>query len=110
MDIFNNLNEYSNFIHFFVEYYLACFRSLPFDTRTFVGFITVALFNVIIAFSCVELFVAFSAIYVGICTYIKCCIEDISMTINRSNVQIYQNGSIRAELKELIELHVNCYR
>lgn len=87
-----------------------CFRSLPFDTRTFAGFITVTIFNVIIAFSCVELYVAFAAIYVGICTYIKSCIDDISLTVNRLNVEIYQNGLIRAELKEIIELHGNWYR
>lgn len=53
---------------------------------------------------------AFTPIYVEACTTIEACYEDISMNIVRLNKNIRQQTTIKNELKEFIELHLNCYR
>lgn len=105
------------------------FRPLPFDTRTSIGFTILVILNAVIAASCIYYYVAFAAIYAGICTIIETCVNDISIRKSNLNVKIGGNSSfgnelnkthinvkigqkvtINGEMKQLIELHRNLYR
>ena len=74
------------------------------------GFITVTIFDTVICLVTVELCIAFAVFYAGICTYIKSCIDDVSMVIGHMNVNIDEKLSFPDELMQIIELHANCYR
>lgn len=85
-------------------------RALPFDTRTFAGFTTAVIFNVIIATSLAQFCAAFGALYAGICSFIKPCIDDVSMVIDHINANVDEKLSFRDEMIQIIQLHSNCYR
>lgn len=53
---------------------------------------------------------AFTVIYVGICTNIVSIADDISMNIDRLNGIIGRKISIKDELKQFMGLHLHCYK
>lgn len=61
-----------------------------------------------VAFSSIG--VAFAMINLGLCTNIETCVKDVSLTIANLNSTIARRIAIKAELKDLIELHLDCYK
>lgn len=74
------------------------------------GFIAITILDVFISLAVIELGIAFAAVYVGVCTFINSCIDDVSIVIDHVNANIDHKVSFRDELMQIIELHANCYR
>lgn len=54
--------------------------------------------------------VAFAMIYLGICMSIETCIVDISLTVTNLNCRIARRTAIKTDLRQLIELHLDCFK
>lgn len=58
----------------------------------------------------VMLYIAFATIFITICTSVNSIVADISRIIVRSNEKIERRASIKREFKEIIGLHLHCFR
>lgn len=85
------------------------FRS-PYFARDPVGFSISVFLSMLITVAYVLNFKAFTTIYVCFCTNIASFADDISLNIVRANKNIDQKMSLKKELKQIVELHLHCYR
>lgn len=93
----------------FVTILSNAYYRLPFS-RSPIGFSIAFCISLSISYSIAMVFVALTTILITICISIGSIIADISMVIAHANEQITRNMSIKCELKEFIELHLQCYR
>lgn len=82
---------------------------LPFS-RSPIGFSVAVLISFAICYSIAIVFVALTVILIGICINVGEFIDDISVIISHAKQYITHEMTIKRGLKQVIELHLQCYR
>lgn len=58
----------------------------------------------------VQITKAFTTVYMGVSANTESILDDISMNIKHSNENIAEGNAINIELKQIVQLHLNCYK
>lgn len=82
----------------------------PFLATNPFGFFVVVIFSLNAGFVYILALTSFTMVYVSVSTNIGCFYDDISMNVDRLNVNIVRGVSTKAELKQFVELQLHCYR